>query len=479
MRERELRCVLLVKAIEESDPQGELIPIADRTRATREVQRASPAENPVAVTSLGTARLPEPAERLLVQRAERLRGQVALRFPVVDRLLEGARLPGWLAAVMMALSAVVGFTLSALDASQRVNILAFPLLGLIAWNVAVYASLLARPSLLPGVVIRGVDRQLLRLARKAAPYNTALANALGRFAADWSKAMAPLLAKRGAALFHVCAAVVGVGLIAGLYLRGIALRYDAGWESTFLGAQQARVLIGLLYGPASALTGVPLPDLARLEAIRWDAGRGGENAAPWIHLLAATTLLWIVLPRLLLALVYASKAWQRARDLTLGPDAVTYFRNVFAGAEDLVGRGVAAIVAYAYAPSTNALAALRNQLSGKFGGVVAGHDHVVVRHGEEDGFLQDFAARMQPATQVLVVLFSLATTPEEENHGTLLTGVRDWRVKSGSALPLLIAVDEAPYATQPRERVEERRELWRRFVAAHGLEALFLDLGPR
>ena len=477
MRERELRCVLLVKAIEESDPHGELIPIADRARATRETQRAAPAPlDAVAVTPLATARLPPAAEELLAARANRLKAQVATRFPVVDHVLAVARVPVWLAGVLIALSAVLGFAMSALDGSQRINVLAFPLLGLIAWNLLVYASLFVRPSLLPGVLGRTVDRQLTRLARKAAPYHNLLASALGRFAHEWSQAMAPLFLKRATALFHACAAVVAVALIAGLYLRGIALRYEAGWESTFLQAPQVRAFIGLFYAPASALTGVPLPDVARLEAMRWDAGRGGENAAPWIHLLAATALLWVVVPRLVLALVSAMKAWRRSGDLAMPDDAVPYFRKVFAGAQGLVGRGVAAIVAYAYAPSTNALAALRTQLAEKLGGVVGGERHVVIRHGDEDDFLQDIGAGVDPAAELLVVLFSLATTPEEENHGTLLAGLRDWLVKSGAALPLLVAVDETPYSGQPPERREARRALWRRFVAAHGLDVLFLEL---
>ena len=35
-----------------------------------------------------------------------------------------------------------------------------------------------------------------------------------------------------------------------------------------------------------------------LRALRWEGVTGGGNAAPWIHLIAVTAALYIVLPRL-------------------------------------------------------------------------------------------------------------------------------------------------------------------------------------
>ena len=44
-------------------------------------------------------------------------------------------------------------------------------------------------------------------------------------------------------LFHLGAAVLAIGLIAGLYVRALALRYEAGWESTLLGPPEAHALL--------------------------------------------------------------------------------------------------------------------------------------------------------------------------------------------------------------------------------------------
>ena len=61
----------------------------------------------------------------------------------------------------------------------------------------------------------------------------------------------------------------------------------AGWDSTFLDATQVHRLLQVVLGPASVLTGLSLPDVAHLAQLRFSASPG-ENAGPWIHLLAVT-----------------------------------------------------------------------------------------------------------------------------------------------------------------------------------------------
>ena len=57
--------------------------------------------------------------------------------------------------------------------------------------------------------------------------------------------------------------------------------------------------------------------------------------------------------------------------------------------------------------------------------------------------------------------------------------MRDRLAAARPGARLLVVVDEAPYATRMAptpERIEERREAWRSFVRAHGLEASFVRL---
>jgi hypothetical protein len=81
----------------------------------------------------------------------------------------------------------------------------------------------------------------------------------------------------------------------------------------------------------------------------------------------------------------------------------------------------------------------------------------------------------------VVLLFNLAATPEEENHGAVIAGVRNWLAGRRPQPQLLVLVDEGPYAGRMAAdgaagRVAERRDAWQQFVAAHGLAACSVDL---
>ena len=99
MRETELRPVLLVKAIEEADAEGTLLPSADRLAAAREAKRDAP---PRGALRLEQGRLPPDAQRLLLARARILLGQLRARHPFVEEIVAFA--PG--AAVTLAVSLI-------------------------------------------------------------------------------------------------------------------------------------------------------------------------------------------------------------------------------------------------------------------------------------------------------------------------------------------------------------------------------------
>ena len=176
MREDELRQVLMVKAIEESDRDATIIPAADRATAARAAMRSLPAGDP----------------RLLVARAQALLPRIAARFPFVDEVLA---LLGPSRAVTLGLVVVgllMGGALSALDGSRRINILAFPLLGVVAWNLAVYGLLVVlalRPAGGgPGLLRRRVasigSSLAARLIARSRAFNAPLAGALEAFARE-------------------------------------------------------------------------------------------------------------------------------------------------------------------------------------------------------------------------------------------------------------------------------------------------------
>ena len=484
MREDGLRSILLVKAIEETDGAGTLLPPADRVAAAREARRA--AGETAQSEAMDEGALSEAAQRMGVERARILLAKVVARHPflnTVSNLSGGSAAAG---ALVVALGFLAGAALSALDGTRRINVLAFPVLGVVAWNLAMYAAIFAGwmrarraqtpRRRVPEMLAHLVTGRVSRLVAKSGAFNAPLAEALGRFTREWFAAARPLLVARAARVLHLSAAALGIGLIAGLYVRGIAFDYRAGWESTFLDASQARALLSVIYGPASLVTGIAIPDAAALEAMRSNGAAGGERAAPWIHLLAATVALFVVLPRL--ALSFAGTLFIRrwSRRAPLPASLAAYFRGALGGS---MGRGLATIVPYAYEPSADARAGLRALLPRALGDSLTLDSRAAVRYGEEDEFVRELDAAGK--ADVMVLLFNLAATPEEENHGDLIAGVRDWLAAGQPRPQLLVLVDEGPYAERMAAdggtgRVAERRDAWQEFVAARGRAACSVNL---
>ncbi|HET9652042.1 MAG TPA: DUF2868 domain-containing protein [Usitatibacter sp.] len=476
MRESDLRRVLLVKAIEETDRDGAVIAPADRLAASREAKRAGPTAGEE--LRLERARLPAAAEGLLVHRARTLLQQVRVRHPFIDEIVSFAP-AAWVSIAVVLAAFAVGVGLSALDGTRRINVLAFPLWGIVAWNLLVYVLVLAaffgrlarngrEARRMPLWAAQAAMQRLSRLVARARRFHAPLSAALARFLAEWQQAARGILAARAARLFHVAAAALGVGLIAGFYVRGIALDYQAGWESTFLDAAQARSVLRVIYAPASWITGIAIPDTAHLEAIRWREAAGGEPAAPWIHLLAATALAFVVVPRALLALA-ATAAVARASRVAPTPASLpAYFDEVFRDVGVELAGGEVHVVPYAYEPSAESVARLRQAVG-------RAHVRPMLAYGHEDAFAREL---QEDAVPRVALLFTLASTPEEENHGRVIDAARAAAGRGATQVDVL--VDEGPYASRMgpdmQDRLDERRRAWRQFVAARGLEPRFVDL---
>ena len=105
----------------------------------------------------------------------------------------------------------------------------------------------------------------------------ALSGAFSRFGLDWLERSAPLVAARAGRVLHLAAAMLALGAIAGLFVRGLAFEYRAGWESTFLGAPAVHAILSFVLGPAARLTGIALPGVTELEALRWGGGTRRER----------------------------------------------------------------------------------------------------------------------------------------------------------------------------------------------------------
>jgi hypothetical protein len=321
------------------------------------------------------------------------------------------------------------------------------------------------------------------LLRRTRGIHVLLGEALAGYAADCARAGAPLVAQHLRRALHVAAALVALGLIAGLYLRGLVLRYEAGWESTFLGPAQVRTLLGMLFGIVAGGAGVRLPQTpAEVEALRWTADGGGGDAAPWIHLIALCLGLYVVLPRLLLAAAATLSLARAARSTRLPELLRAYAADTLRGGDLVPGADTAAVTPYAYEPSEASLTGLERWLPSASARVVRCERRPMLRYGEEDTAATALAIDVPRAAGLHIVLMNLAATPESENHGVVIAAARDAAHRARPPASLRIVIDESPYAARLANdaslttRLDERRRLWRNFVAGYGLEADLLPL---
>jgi hypothetical protein len=265
---------------------------------------------------------------------------------------------------------------------------------------------------------------------------------------------------------HLAAAALAGGIVAGLYLRGLVLDFRAGWQSTFLDADVVHALLATLLAPAAAVTGIVVPDVAAIGAMRIEPGQVPlASAAPWIHLFAATLGLAVIAPRMLLAAGAGVQAWRRARRIEVALDE-PYFQRLLAEA----GRGLARVqvLPHGAPPSAQAALGLRALLARVFGEGVELRMAAATPYGNEDQ-----PPPPEPGATLQLVLCDLAATPEPEVHGRLLELLRS------RPAPVLVVADtsawRARFAALP-QRVAEREAAWRAFAQAHGVRLLAVAL---
>jgi hypothetical protein len=297
------------------------------------------------------------------------------------------------------------------------------------------------------------------------------AAAFDGFIADWTHASAPMLVARAARVLHLAAALLALGALAGMYVRGLVFDYRAGWESTFLDASQVHALLSALLAPAAGALGMAFPTVEQLAAIRWPQSTG-ENAARWIHWYAVVVAVLVVVPRLVLAaLARWRERWLAAR-FPVNLDE-PYFRRLLGSFAHDAAR--LRVVPYSYTPdetSARGLAAVARALLGD-------RTEVLARPAVPFGAEQTAAVGIDAADGSIALtaaLFSLAATPEHENHGAFLEALR------GAVGDRLIAlVDETPYrkrlGNDANARIAERRDAWSAFGAALRAPIIFVDLG--
>jgi hypothetical protein len=393
------------------------------------------------------------ADAFLARRAALALERIGTREPAFVRGVRALRWRRWVGVAIVVIAFAIGLFVDQVDRTQSINILAPPVLVQLAWNLAVYAVLAASY-----VVHYGEPRPEGALRRWLAFLATGGTAARARGApaarrafvtlvADWTERAAPLYRARSLRILHLAAAALALGVVAGLYVRGLGLAYLAEWQSTFLEPGTVRTIAAIAYAPGAWLLGLPIPGVDAIAAMR---APGGVNAAPWIHRMAGTVALVIIAPRLVLALGAWLVERHRAGRMAM-PDDDPYFARLLRGLRGGVAR--VRVVPYALTPARDVIAGVEAVVTRVFGGATALTVTAPVAYGD------DLAPSLDAMTAT-IVLFDASATPEREVQGTALAALAG---RSGA----LACVDESAWAAhwqaQP-SRIAERRAAWQRLA---------------
>ena len=459
--------VLLVRAIESEDAAAGVLTRDDRQYATS--------------VALNLTRLGETADRrqtaeFLAQRARLALERLVGRYPMLQRAGSLTRWPQFLDWALPLGALVIGLATNAIEGDQ-LNILAFPLLGMLAWNLTVYAWLLfswvrRQTGGGKGTGAPAIINWMLRPASAHLAGHPTLERGVMRFGRDWANVATPLTRSRLSRTLHLSAATFAVGIVAGMFARArYAAEYTAGWAGTWTGAEaEIAALLRVVLGPASALTGISLPTVERLRELRGT----GENAGDWLILWMVTAAAFVIVPRLFLALGSLLRSAQLKRRLEIPHDF--YVRRVL---RDAVGRPrTVRVVPYSFDLAAQSRDKLNRLLVDALGEKTTIETEPSIAYGEEDEWIEGQAGKLADADQ-LIVLFNLASTPEAENHGALVDRLRQQLNREAE---LMVLIDDSSFmhklrgqASAPR-RLEERLQAWRVVLAPAEIDPIRVSL---
>lgn len=309
LTEWQLRSLTLAQAIERTDAERALVSQADRDDATRHAVAAARSRG---VPQVGLGDIVLDRSAAVVARASAADADVASLGEPSARLR-------WLARAMPVLTLLLGLAIDRMANAHRVDLLSPPLLLVLGWNLVMYTLLAVsawrswrHPD--AGQHTRQVLHTLRRWARPAMQARAGRRGLAGRIAADfyrhWFTQTADLFTQRATRVLHLCAAAWAAGIALSLLLRGLFVRYQFGWESTFLDAEQVHAIATVLFWPLTAgfgLTPFSLQDIATTQDFAGQGPAGGR----WVWMYVGLLALVVVLPRLALA------AWARWRERQL------------------------------------------------------------------------------------------------------------------------------------------------------------------
>lgn len=284
----------------------------------------------------------------------------------------------------------------------------------------------------------------------------------------------PFLRARLQTWFHLSAVLFATGAVGGMYWDGLATKYEAKWESTFITtSDSAKRFFDTIFAPASVISGLRTPNEEEIEL----AADGKGPAARWIHLYAVTALLFIGLPRLVLALVShltpsENRVWRE--------EILEQHRDYFARLLSPVASrnaALAVVVPHRLKIDGQQRVAIRDLLARHFEEI--DFRQPSVDYGTEENWAASFAPPV-PA-ECLVLAMSFSATPEEDSQGILVEGAQNWLRTNRPKGRLLVLLDRSEFEVRMRSlpeaesRLKQRKAAWERFFNGYGLQFSFVQ----
>jgi hypothetical protein len=445
----QLRQILFLQSLEETDAMGKVIPLDTRERATKD---SSGSDSFLATrTHKLLTSATEPVQRLAAWMAHptwRWFSWIKIGLPI------GAFLIGWMT--------------NELGSDRVVNIIAFPLLGLVIWNLLVCGYMfLAELRHRPAAPFRWPEHRMREQLEKHLANSVAdptereiLSRSTLSFLGTWREQTAPQLKASMKLILHLGALLLAGGIVASMYVQGLRKEYRAGWESTFLQSSSLHSLLRVALGPASLVTGIEIPAEPAIAAMRVHPHEAipatPASAAPFIHLWAATAGIFIGLPRLLLialALREGKKHQPNWDNALQAYEASCH--SLAAGQVSLID-----VLPVYFTPESASAEAIRHCILQMWGGKARVNFLPPIPLGDETEYLDAWT----PASHGTVLAFSFASTPEQEVQGEVI------QLVNAKAAKTLIVTDalsfESRHGALPEftQRIAQREAGWHRII---------------
>jgi hypothetical protein len=276
-------------------------------------------------------------------------------LPSSVKLVAGVnKFPGNWIRVSILVSFVVGLLSNYLGPSKLIHVVYNPLTILLVWNILVYLfmilgaiwkirlpktekiSKVSVPDLdtdddddekkkkkkssnfLLDWVIGGIWNGIVQLKARFVDDSTKVAvlkKIIPAFWISYKEVAGRTLVFRFKSLMNVSAVGLLIGALAGVYFRGLFFKYNIIWQSTFVSDPETiRTMLNVLFGPASFIM---QGHWVSQEMVRLLLSPDGTLAGPWIHMMALTTVFFILVPRSILAIYYALRSRKSIKNIDL------------------------------------------------------------------------------------------------------------------------------------------------------------------